>query len=197
MAIVMSELSAWMSVDSESYHAYNCEIHIQLEKQESWKGESVKKAKIKGDKSCLPELESTRKGPISQDAQGKEENAPLALHNPNAVQVSKPWRNFGFLGGKQTATKEGAREGGRGEEAFPAEINFVPGPPRLASPAPGLACSLDPICTPDSVPSPNFVVKRRRKERGNRCDSYCLDSNARIPCIAIEIGVGIRVIRHQ
>ena len=31
----------------------------------------------------------------------------------------------------------------------------------------------------------------RRKERGRRCDSYCLDSNARIPCIAIESG------RHQ
>ena len=96
----------------------------------------MKKTKIEGDKSCLPELESRRKGPISQDAQEKEENAPLALQNPNAVQVSKAWRNFGFLGGKQTATKEGAREGGRSEEAFPAEINFVPGPPRLASARP-------------------------------------------------------------
>ena len=72
-----------------------------------------------------------KKGPHFSRSQEKEENAPLALQNPNAVQVSKAWRNFGFLGGNRLRQ----REGGRSEEAFPAEINFVPGPPRpLARP---------------------------------------------------------------
>ena len=150
----------------------------------------MKKTKIEGDKSCLPELESRRKGPISQDAQEKEENAPLALQNPNAVQVSKAWRNFGFLGGNRLRQrKERGREGEAKKHFLQKLISCRD---HLASARLLQGSLARPHLHSRLCPEPKLCSEKAPEgERGRRCDSYCPDSNARIPCIAIEIG------RHQ